>query len=152
MKTLGILTSWPGAAVVGPGSDASPAPTQKPAGEPDRIAVQHILISFKEAPGSSPRPPDQAEAKAWPRAFPGPRRRGLRALVKTYTDDSHPGIYRMSNFGVEPVTAARQANSRGPAWSPSSATSASSSGRRDRDGRHDPATSKYGWHIIKRLE
>jgi hypothetical protein len=72
--------------------------------EPDRVTVQHILIAFK---GSIPkedvtrtRPEAELLAKeVFERAKKG---EDFDALVKEYTDDEYPGIYKMSNIGIDP--------------------------------------------------
>ena len=121
--------------------------------EPERVTVQHILIAFK---GSIPDPKvtrSRAEAEAlalkiFERAKAG---EDFDALVKTFTNDEYPGIYSMSNRDVTPDPAkpeyprARMVKAFGDV-----------SFGLDIGGIglavYDPATSKYGWHIIKRLE
>jgi hypothetical protein len=104
--------------------------------EPDRVTVQHILIAFK---GSIPkedvtrtRPEAELLAKeVFERAKKG---EDFDALVKEYTDDEYPGIYKMSKvkaFGD--ASFKLEVNDIGLA-------------------EYDPETSKYGWHIIKRIE
>ncbi|MCX6560433.1 MAG: peptidylprolyl isomerase [Candidatus Aminicenantes bacterium] len=133
------------------------APAQKPDGEPDRITLQHILISFLGSAGTVPDVTrTQAEAKALAEMILGLARQGgdYGALVKQYTDDRAPGIYKMANFGVDPI--------QGP---PSKKEYARAKmvaafgdvGFKLKVGEvglavYDPIKSKYGWHVIKRLE
>ena len=119
---------------------------------PDRITVQHILIAFKGSIPEARVSRSLAEAKDLAFALYERARKGedFGALVKQYTDDEYPGIYAMSNIGVEPDPArkeyarARMVKSFGDVGF-----------RLDVGGiglaEHDPKDSKYGWHIIKRL-
>jgi hypothetical protein len=75
--------------------------------EPERVTVQHIRIAFK---GSLPedtkvtRSKEDAEKLAlqiFERAKAG---EDFAAMVKMYTNDSFPGIYKMTNKGVTPDT------------------------------------------------
>jgi hypothetical protein len=122
--------------------------------EPERITVQHILIAFRGSlPGDNKVTRSMGEAeklalRIFERAKAG---EDFDAMVKTYTNDAYPGIYKMTNMGVEPDRAkqeyprARMVKAFGDV------------GFRLAVGEvglaaYDPATSKYGWHIIKRLE
>ena len=121
--------------------------------KPDRVTVQHILIAFK---GSIPkedlnRNRDEAELLAkeiFERAKNG---EDFDALVKEYTDDQHPSIYKMSNIGIPPdkskeeYSRARMVKAFGDV---SFKLGVNDIGLAE----YDPETSKYGWHIIKRIE
>ena len=72
--------------------------------EPDHITVQHILIAFK---GSIPkasvtRTQEQAEKLAKEVFEKAKKGENYDVLVKEYTDDSHPGIYKMANTNITP--------------------------------------------------
>lgn len=122
--------------------------------DPERIIVQHILIAFRGSlPGDSKvtRSIGEAEKLAlriYERAKGG---EDFDAMVKTYTNDSYPGIYKMTNAGVEPDRSKQE-------YSRTRMVKAFGDvGFRLAVGEvglavYDPATSKYGWHIIKRLE
>lgn len=121
--------------------------------EPDRVTVQHILISFKGSiPGDTvTRTREEAEKLAreiFERAQKG---EDFDALVKEFTDDQHPGIYKMSNFDVEPQTdqeeyaRSRMVKSFGDV---SFKLPVNGIGMTE----YDPDNSRYGWHIIKRLQ
>ena len=77
--------------------------------EPDYIAVQHVLIGFQGSlPGKTvERTKEEAAELAmalFERAKSG---EDFGKLVQEFTDDSYPGIYKMSNFGAEPDMARR---------------------------------------------
>ncbi|MDD8027171.1 MAG: peptidylprolyl isomerase [Acidobacteriota bacterium] len=139
-------------------AQTQPAGTaQKPAGEPDRITVQHCLISFQGSAGAVPGVTrTQAEAKALAEKILGQARRGgdFDALVKQHTDDSAPGIYRMANFGVEPVKSPPSKKEFARARMVAAFGDVGFKLKAGEIGlaAYDPAKSKYGWHIIKRLE
>jgi len=121
--------------------------------EPERITVQHILISFN---GADPRmdvarsreEAEELAAKLLDRARQG---EDFDALVKEFTDDSHPGIYTMANLEVTPD---REKNEFPRAGMVKAFGDVGFSLQVGEIGMtdYDPETSKYGWHIIKRLE
>jgi len=121
--------------------------------EPDRVTVQHILIAFQGSiPGSQlTRTLEEAEVLArelFARARMG---ENFDALVKEYTNDEYPGIYNMSNNGIEPDPAVKEF----PRSRMVKAFGDVSFGLRIGEiglAVYDSATSKYGWHIIKRLK
>jgi len=129
------------------------AKPRKLAGEPDRVAVQHILIAFK---GSIPeekvkRTPDEAQALAEQILERVKKGENFDAMVKQYTDDEYPGIYKMTNFGIDPDKAKKEYSRSGMVKSfgdVSFGLSVNGIGL----AVYDPRTSKYGWHIIQRLE
>ncbi len=132
-------------------------PAQKPAGEPDRITVQHILISFQGSAGTVPDVTrTQAEAKALAEKILGLARGGgdFPALVKEHTDDRAPGIYKLANFGVEPI---QSPPSRKEYARARMVAAFGDVGFKLKPGEvglavYDPVKSKFGWHVIKRLE
>ena len=121
--------------------------------EPERITVQHLLISFK---GAIPKPEvirsrEEAEelaAKLLERVKQG---EDFDALVKEFTDDSHPGIYTMANLEVTPD---REKNEFPRAGMVKAFGDVGFSLKVGEIGmtEYDPEASKFGWHIIKRLE
>ena len=121
--------------------------------EPDQITVQHILISFK---GSIPKAQvtrTQAEAKALAFEIFNRAKKGedFDVLVREYTDDSYPGIYKMCNFDIEPDLS-KKVYSRSKMVKAFGDVSFSLSVNSIGLAEYDPDNSKYGWHIIKRLE
>jgi hypothetical protein len=120
--------------------------------EPDHITVQHILISFK---GSIPketvtRTKEDAEKLAdeiYDRAKKG---EDFDTLVKEYTDDNYPGVYKMANFNTEPDRDQGEA-SRSQMVKDFGDVSFGLSVDEIGMAEFSPERSKYGWHIIKRL-
>jgi parvulin-like peptidyl-prolyl isomerase len=121
--------------------------------EPDRVTVQHILIAFK---GSVPDPKvtrSQADAerlalKVLEKAKAG---EDFDAMVKAYSNDAYPGIYKMANRGVTP-DASRQEFPRTKMVQAFGDVSFGLEVGAIGLAPYDPATSRFGWHIIKRLE
>ena len=122
--------------------------------EPERVTVQHILIAFK---GSLPndtkvtRSREDAEKlalKVFERAKAG---EDFAAMVKTYTNDSYPGIYKMTNKGVTPEKSKQEFSRTGMVKAFGDVGFSLEVGGVGL-AVYDPATSRYGWHIIKRLE
>ena len=120
--------------------------------EPDHITVQHILISFK---GSIPketvtRTKEDAEKLAdeiYDRAKKG---EDFDTLVKEYTDDNYPGVYKMSNFDAEPNVDQKEVP-RSKMIKEFGDVSFKLSVNEIGMAEFSPERSKYGWHIIKRL-
>jgi len=132
---------------------AAPAAVQdRP--EPERVTVQHILIAFK---GSLPndqkvtRSREAAEKLAFGIFERAKAAEDFDAMVKTYTNDSHPGIYRMSNRDVTPDAAKREFSRTRMVKSFGDVSFSLEIGGVGL-AAFDPTASKYGWHIIKRLE
>jgi foldase protein PrsA len=121
--------------------------------EADHISVQHILIAFK---GSIPkdtvtRTMEEAEKLAneiFERARKG---EDFDALVKEYTDDRYPGVYKMANFDIEPNRDQGEAE-RGQMVTGFGDVSFSLSVNEIGMAEFSPEGSKYGWHIIKRIK
>jgi len=121
--------------------------------EPDRVAVQHILIAFK---GSIPDPKvtrSRADAERLALEIFEKAKAGqdFDAMVKSYTNDSYPGIYKMTNRDVTPDPA-RQEFSRTKMVQAFGDVSFGLEVGGVGLAVYDSATSKFGWHIIKRLE
>jgi len=161
MKKLGLVVVIIGVLVfVSCGKKAEEPEVQEPAVQepvefqaPDHLTVQHILISFE---GSIDKPDvtrTQEEAQELAKEIFGRALEGedFDALVKEYTNDQHPGIYKMSNIDVE---ADRDAGEYPRAGMVTAFGDVSFSLRVGEIGmtEYDLETSKYGWHIIKRLE
>lgn len=134
---------------------ASHTGSGSPAGslEPDRVAVQHILISFK---GSIPKPSvtrtrEEAEKLAQEVFERAKKGEDFDALVKQYTDDEYPGIYRMSNIGITPDPIKQEYSRAGMVKGFGDVSFSLAVGGIGM-AEYDPQKSKYGWHIIKRIE
>jgi parvulin-like peptidyl-prolyl isomerase len=120
--------------------------------EPDHITVQHVLISFKGSidKDTVTRTKEEAEKLAneiFERAKKG---EDFDALVKEYTDDSYPGVYKMSNFNAEPNMDQGEFQ-RSKMVKEFGDVSFMLSVNEIRMAEFSPERSKYGWHIIKRL-
>lgn len=121
--------------------------------EPDHVTVQHILIAFQ---GSIPddkvtRIRDEAESLAQEIFERAKKGEDFDSLVKESTDDQHPGIYKMSNFDITPDEA-QQEFSRSRMVKAFGDVSFKLSVNEIGLAEYNPETSKYGWHIIKRIE
>jgi parvulin-like peptidyl-prolyl isomerase len=121
--------------------------------EPDRVAVQHILISFK---GSIPKPTvtrtrEEAQKLAQEVFEWAKKGEDFDALVKQYTDDEYPGIYRMSNIGITPDPSKQEYPRAGMVKGFGDVSFSLPVGGIGM-AEYDPQKSKYGWHIIKRIE
>ena len=121
--------------------------------QPKRIKVQHILIGFE---GSVPRKNisrSKEEAEELAKEIYNKAKSGSNfdALVKQYTDDSHPGIYKMVNF---PLQGDRidKVFARGDMVPVFGDVGFNLKVGEVGLGEYSPSKSKYGWHIIKRLE
>ena len=121
--------------------------------EPEHVEVQHILISFQGAIPDEKVIRTEAEAQILAKELLARAKSGedFDALVKEYTDDQHPGIYRMSNFGILP-DAASQEFPRERMVKAFGDVSFSMNANEIGMATYDLAASKYGWHIIKRLK
>ena len=118
---------------------------------PEVVGVQHILIGFKSSVSGKKieRTKKQAQALAdelFRRAQEG---EDFDALVKEYTDDSYPGLYRMSNRDAPHMANVVRRN--GMVMFFGDVAFGLEVGEVGL-ARHHPAHSPYGWHIIKRLE
>jgi parvulin-like peptidyl-prolyl isomerase len=120
--------------------------------EPEHITVQHILIAFE---GSIPKETvirTKEEAEKLAREIFGRAKNGedFDALVKEYTDDRYPGVYMMANYNAEPdfdqgeYERSKMVKEFGDV---SFKLSVNEIGMAE----FSPERSKYGWHIIKRL-
>jgi hypothetical protein len=140
------------------GSGATPeAGSGRGGPQADHIQVQHILIGFKDAvgfAGSAPpkaagRTQDQARTLAYDLYNQAKGGADFDQLVAANTDDSAPGIYGMSNTGIEPAEGEYPREGMVPAFGNVGFTlDVGEIGVAD----YDPATSPYGYHIIKRVK
>jgi parvulin-like peptidyl-prolyl isomerase len=119
--------------------------------QPTRIMVQHCLIACRDSMDSVQRSRDEAKELAASLLERLKNGEEFGPIIKQYTNDSYPGIYKMVNRGV------RADGNAGEADRDSMVPAFGDVGFRlqvDEYGmsEFDPVTSKYGWHIIKRLE
>ena len=117
---------------------------------PDVVTVQHVLISFK---GKISKPVErtkkQAEKLAWEIFDRAEAGEDFDALVKEYTNDSHPGIYTMFNRGVaQPPGTSKRDNMAVSFGDVSFRLDVGEIGM----AKFHAELSPFGWHIIKRIE
>jgi foldase protein PrsA len=127
-----------------------PAAPAAPAGEPERITVQHILIAFTGSPASKkPRTQEEARKLAYELLERARKGEDFDALVKEHSEDRYPGTYSMVNNGVQPgpgeFARGRMVAAFGDTGFP---LKVGEVGIAD----FDPKKSPYGWHIVKRLK
>jgi hypothetical protein len=127
------------------------APEEDTKGQPSRIMVQHCLIGFQ---GSLPGPTrTKEEAKELAESLFQKLKEGANFddIIKEYTNDRPPGIYKMVNHGVpdDERSGSSARNSMVPAFG-----DVGFNLKVDEYGmsEYDPVKSPFGWHIIKRLE
>jgi parvulin-like peptidyl-prolyl isomerase len=117
---------------------------------PDVVTVQHVLISFK---GKISKPVErtkkQAETLAWEIFDRAEAGEDFDALVKEYTNDSHPGIYTMVNRGVaQPPGVSKRGDMAVNFGDISFRLDVGEVGM----AKFHAELSPFGWHIIKRIE
>ena len=129
----------------------APAPAAAIDREPERIEVQHILISFQgKLPGKQVERTKEAAEQLAKELFERAKKgEDFAELVKKYTDDSAPGIYKMSNKGIKPQEGEYPREGMVPAFG--------DVGFPLKVGEFglstfDPKKSPHGWHIIKRIK
>jgi hypothetical protein len=120
-----------------------------PKTEPDRIVVQHLLVSFAGTRTKATR--SKADAEALARSLLDRAKRGedFDALVKQFTDDSHPGVYAVANLWLPPAEGEMARDRLAAAFG--------NVGFKLEVGgigmaAYDPRESPFGWHVIKRLK
>lgn len=139
--------------------DAAPTATSVPppaaavpagASTAGHITVQHILISFKGKLPGKPITRTQEEARVLAHSLFDRAKSGadFDQLVKANTDDAWPGIYSMSDTGLQPNQGESPRDGMVPAFG--------NVGFTLQPGgigiaEYDATTSPYGYHIIKRL-
>jgi len=121
--------------------------------EPEHVTVQHILIGFQGSIPESKVTRSREEAQKLAEELFERAKKGedFDALVKQYTDDQYPGIYKMSNTGVPPDEG-QQEYSRTRMVKSFGDVGFSLPVNGIGLAVYDPLKSKYGWHIIKRLK
>ncbi len=126
--------------------------------QPDAITVQHLLIGFKgSVPGKNiTRSKEQAAKLANSLLQKAKSGADFDALVKEYTNDSHPGVYNMVNYGLGgKMTAPNPADFVFPRAQMVAAFGDVGFPLEVGEyglAEYDPDKSQYGWHIIKRIK
>jgi len=131
----------------------TPAAITEKAMEPDYITVQHILIGFEgSVPGKGiTRTKEEAETLAGEILARAQGGEDFDAMVKEYTDDAYPGIYKMANFNAQPDMA-NQVYPRGQMVPAFGDTGFPLAVGEIGMAVYDAQKSPYGWHIVKRVE
>lgn len=119
--------------------------------EADHIEVQHILIGFYGSlPGQSlNRPQSEAEVLAQQVFEQAKQGAYFDALVRQYSNDAYPGRYKLANAGV--ATTEGEYDRRMMVTGFGDVAFQLDVGEIGM-AAYDPEKSKYGWHIIKRLQ
>jgi len=123
----------------------------KPETAPQRVQVQHILIGFTgSVPGKMiSRSKDDAKKLAYEVLDRARKGEDFDELVRKYTDDSPPGIYGMCEKGLQPAAGEYPRDGMVAAFGNVGFNiSPGNIGIAD----YDPASSPFGYHIIKRLK
>jgi hypothetical protein len=119
--------------------------------EPDAVVVQHILVGFKKTvPGKKlDRTKKEAQALAEGLVARATEGEDFDALVEEYTDDSYPGILRLTNRDAPLLPNSRE---RGKMVVSFGDVSFQLQVGEIGLAKYHPGNSPYGWHVIKRLE
>ncbi len=130
----------------------------KPAKAPDHIQVEHVLIGFQGTiPGKTvTRTQEEAEKLAKDVLDRARKGESFESLMSSYTDDTGPGVYSLSNNGVTPDKASGEYPRAGMVAGFSDVAFRLSPGNIDmapyQPEKTKPGLSPYGWHIIKRIK
>lgn len=121
--------------------------------EPNYITVQHILIGFTGSIPGKPISRTKAEAQARAEEILAKATAGedFDTLVKEYTDDSHPGIYKLANHGM-PADPQEKVYPRGGMVAAFGDVGFTLDAGEIGMAPYDLEKSPYGWHIIKRID
>lgn len=121
-------------------------------GEPGRIEVQHILISFQGKGTKAARSQADAQLLAIDILTKAQSGEDFDALVKEYTDDAFPGRYKMTNVGVDPDPMYGQEYRREQMVAAFGDVGFKLKVGEIGMSNYHARTSPYGWHIIKRIK
>lgn len=118
---------------------------------PDKVIVQHLLVSFAGRLPGRAVPRSQSDAASLAASLLDRARGGadFDALVKEFTDDRHPGLYTMVGRGQVPGPGQYGRDQMVPGFGDVAFTLAVGEiGLCPFDGVKSP----FGWHLIKRIE
>ncbi len=148
---LGCETAKPKISIASK-SDSITTETE-PKREPDRITVQHCLIGFKGSVGSKPITRTKEEAKELATKLLAELKAGadFDEVIRTHTDDSPPGIYKMANKRVA-VDQASGEMGRGDMVAAFGDTGFPLQVGEFGLAEYDSEKSPFGWHIVKRIK
>jgi foldase protein PrsA len=121
--------------------------------EPEHVTVQHILIAFQGTIPDAGITRSLTDAQKLAQEILMRARQGedFDALVRQYTNDAYPGIYSMANAGAVPDAANKEFSRTRMVKAFGDVSFGLKVGEIGM-AVYDPVTSKYGWHIIKRLK
>ena len=124
-----------------------------PKRESDRITVQHCLIGFKGSVGDKPITRTKDEAKELATKLLAELKAGANfdEVIRTHTDDSPPGIYKMANKGIT-VDSASGEMGRGQMVPAFGDTGFPLEVGQYGLAEYDSEKSPFGWHIVKRIQ
>lgn len=122
-------------------------------GEPDYVTVQHCLIGFQGSLPDKPIKRSREEAKVLAEQLLDKLKAGANfdEIIIQYTDDSPPGIYKMSNRGVIPKLS-RNIHRREEMVAAFGDTGFPLQVGEYGLAEHHPKKSPFGWHIVKRID
>ena len=133
------------------GNMAKEETKKTPGKEPDVIKVQHCLIGFQGSVPGKPISRTKEEAKELAERLLKLLKDGdkFEEIINQFTDDSPPGIYKMTNNGVRQIPGAYPRGGMVPAFGDTGfPLQVGEYGLAE----HDSMKSPYGWHIVKRIE
>jgi hypothetical protein len=117
--------------------------------EPDHIEIAHILISFAGTRTAAKRSKADAEKLAGEVLARVRKGEDFDRLMRDYSDDTGPGVYRMANRGATSSAGEYPRADMVPAFGDVGfQLDAGQVGM----ASYDRDKSPYGWHIIKRLK
>jgi parvulin-like peptidyl-prolyl isomerase len=117
--------------------------------EPEHIQVAHILISFTGCGTEATRSKADAEKLANEVLARAKKGEDFHKLIKDLSDDPGEGVYGMANHKVRPERGEYERGGMVPAFGDVGFKLAVGAIGMS---AHDPRTSPYGWHVIKRLK
>jgi parvulin-like peptidyl-prolyl isomerase len=120
--------------------------------EPERIVVQHLLVSFDGKTPTANRTMAEAQTKAEKLFADIEAGADFDAMVRQHTDDRYPGKYGLTNTGIAAAGPEKNEYQRGdmvPAFGDIGfSLDVGEVGMAAYDAKQSP----YGWHIIKRVK
>ncbi len=132
------------------GALVTPAPAARPE-EPEVVVVQHLLIGFKRTLPKKGVTRTKKEAMALAEDLLRRAREGedFDALVREHTDDSHPGLYTLTNRKAPVRAGTYKRDDMVPSFGD---VAFSLKPGEIGMAKYSASGSPYGWHVIKRIE
>jgi PPIC-type PPIASE domain len=149
---IGCKSSWPKPNLAFAKKSETEIPKAPSKSEPDYITVQHCLVGFNGSiPGKSiSRSKEEARALATQLLAEAKAGADFDEMVRKNTNDSPPGIYKMTNYG-------KMAIGKGTFERDGMVPAFGNTGFPLQVGEfglaeYHTSDSPFGWHIIKRIE